>query len=300
MKNKQIAITVFSTLLFLMTSVFFSSCNKGIIGTSHWQEKALKIDGSAADWKDTLLYDYKSHFLYTILNDNKNLYVCIKIVDLKNQMKILRRGITIWFDTTGRNKKAFGVKFPLSGVASYHKMSSSEKNTDSGDLMKDMKTMEKMLISEQRDLEMIGFTLLGYEKKESVKVSLLASLGIKVAIGIDSTDCMIYEMSVPLSYLFKTPAKALNDNNRVLSVGMESGDNYGGTSDGEGRGSGSHSGSGGMGGGGRGGMGGGMRGGGMGGSGSHGGGMHSGSSSQNRDTDPIKTWIEVKLAKSKN
>ena len=294
MKNKQIAITVFFPLLFLMTSVFFSSCNKGIIGASHWQEKALKIDGSAADWKDTMLYDYKSHFLYNVLNDNKNLYVCLKVVDLKNQMKILRKGFTIWIDTTGRNKKLFGVKFPLSGVASYHKNFSSERNTDAGDLMKDMKTMKKMLISEQRDLEMIGFTLLGSEKKESVKVSLLASLGIKVAIGIDSTDCMIYEMSVPLSYLFKSPATALNDNKKVISVGLESDDSYSGSDEGEGGKGGSHSGSGN---GGRGGMGGGGMHGGS--SGMHNDGMHS-NSSNFKDTEPIKTWIKVKLGKSKS
>ena len=302
MKNKKNVQTYCLPFLFMMLFILFNSCNKGIISTSHWQENALKIDGSSNDWNDSLLYDAKSHLLYTVSNDNKNLYICIKVADLKNQMKLLRRGFTIWLDTVGKDRKSFGIKFPLSGVVNYYKMP-SENNGNNGDLMKDMKTMKKMLISEQREFELIGFTLLGYEKNESIKASLFASAGIKIALGIDSLDYMIYEMLVPLNYIYKSPSVALNDSKGILSIGMESGNtnSSGGSHDDEGSGNGMHSGNGGGGRSGMGGMGGGgMRGG--------GGGMHSGghqggsngSGSQSRDTEPIKTWIKVKLVKQKN
>ena len=271
---------LFAFLLFLF------SCNKVIIGTSRWQENALKIDGSADDWNntDSLLYDVNTHVLYNVSNDHKNLYICLKIADPQSQMKILRRGLTFWIDTTGKNKKNLGIRFPLGGGMRYHKMPAG--NTENkGNLNTDIKTMKKILISEQREFEMIGFTLLGYEKKESMKASLFASAGIKIAIGIDTLDYLIYEMAVPLNYLYKSPSTTLNSEKMILSIGLESNstNSSGNSPDGKGSNNGMHSG-------------GGMH---TGGGGMHNGGMHSGEETQSRDSEPIKTWIKIKLANQK-
>lgn len=291
-------------LVLLITFTFIcNSCSKKIVYPDRWQKTELKIDGSSDDWSDSLLFDTKYHLIYTVSNDNKNLYLCIKFMDEKDQFRLLRNGFIVWFDTTGKGRKSCGIKYPVGG---HRANPQPTERTDVPQNPKhDIKKAKSRIIKGQIEFEIIGFTLMGLEKNEKVTSNLFTSSGVKIALGLDSNEVMIYELSLPLNYLFKSPATRLKDTLNVLSIGFEGNESSsnGGMHQGNGTRGGMNGGEGGHGGGMYGGgMGGGMNGGSMGGGmhgGGMGGGMHGGGYSGNANSDetkPIKKWFKIRLA----
>lgn len=55
----------------------------------------------------------RGNLLYYISNDGENLYLDIKIKDSGVQYKILQEGLTVWFNADGRQRKEFGIRYPI-------------------------------------------------------------------------------------------------------------------------------------------------------------------------------------------
>jgi hypothetical protein len=211
------------------------ACKKTFVVRNYWDENNIKIDGKSPDWKQPFLYDPESKFYYKTSNDDKNFYLCIKIMEDKSQIKILKYGLTVWFDTTGKQKTKIGVKFPIeqevrkSLKQQMNEEEEPEQNKGSANKSnksESTKPMRKKMVEEQREMELIGFSALAKysEKKENkVIVGLKNKMKIDVGLGFDSLDALIYEMSIPLSDLYKNPTALLADSNKILGLVMKSG-----------------------------------------------------------------------------
>ena len=99
--NKRI---VLSSIIVLIT---FSICHaQKFVLSSSWRDSVITIDGSAADWDQPYRYfDSKAKLQYSIVNDDKYIYISVRTNDDKAQMKIMRAGMDVWFDVTGKKKE---------------------------------------------------------------------------------------------------------------------------------------------------------------------------------------------------
>ncbi|MBU6121267.1 hypothetical protein [Hymenobacter siberiensis] len=218
------------------------------------------VDGRATEWTDSLHYDPTSKLQYQVLNDGRAVYLRIKAADPATQAKIVRLGLTVWLDTTGRNQHQFGVRFPIGGPLA------GRGEPEGGDQQSELGSpAERRAARHERMTRVIGnmreMELLNYKgSKEPTLTDAQSQLGVKAALGVDAQEDLIYELAVPMRLLYrKLPALA---GGRPAVVGITIAGNKWNPPVGSPGGSVMNSGQGGMGM--RGGMpGGGMRGGGM-------------------------------------
>lgn len=55
----------------------------------------------------------KGKVLYYLSNDDKNIYLDLKITETPEQIRILQMGLTVWVNTDGKTHKEMGIRFPI-------------------------------------------------------------------------------------------------------------------------------------------------------------------------------------------
>lgn len=224
------------------------------------------VDGLAKEWTDSLRYDPGSKLQYQVLNDGRMVYLRLKAADPATQARIVRLGLTVWLDTTGRNQHQFGVHFPLGGPVGGRGGSPGSQQPDSPDASAADRQASRRARMTQALADMREMELLNYKgSKEPTLTDAQSQLGVKAALAVNEQEDLIYELAVPLRLLYrKLPALATGQKAVVgislvggsFSMPGQSGGGGGGMQGGGMRGSGMRGGGGGYGGGG------GMRGGG--------------------------------------
>lgn len=93
-----------------------TSCNRNIAPqepTTSSNMVTIEPDGSAADWPMPLRYTNSQYTLsYSITNDNRNIYVCIMTSDPEMRHRIMKAGMTVYFDPKGKQKKKMALVYP--------------------------------------------------------------------------------------------------------------------------------------------------------------------------------------------
>lgn len=155
MKNSIISvILIFVTVIFTIPAVHAQK--KGIY-ESRW------YSGISAEDEESLVnrmqYDEKSKFLFLISNDEKSLYIDYILADKAVIQKIMRFGLTTWFNPEGKHKKAMGIKFPVTSDGNDDQPMMRGKGSD----RKEMQTA--MMAGKNKEMILTGF---GGEEKEKV------------------------------------------------------------------------------------------------------------------------------------
>lgn len=261
----------------VITTLFFLSCSSPLVYTSLWQDKPVAIDGKATEWKIPLdYYDDKTKLNFSISNDTKNIYFCVRATEDETQKGIIRNGLRIWIDTTGGKKDQAGLQFPI--IQSHEKEEgSSTKSSESSESAgaSAAHSLKYKYAGLPKQIKLSGFTGVPGGLAEVPNI-----YGINACLNWDTNNIMIYEACIPLSTFYKA-ALSPSDSSKVfgLSFTVMVTSKYGG--------------GGGHGGGGGGGMGGGgMHGGG-------GGGRHSGNSDESGGSsglEALTAHIKIKLA----
>jgi hypothetical protein len=151
-------------------------------------------DGQATDWADSLRYDPASKLQYQVLNDSRTVYLRLKVADQGTQARVLRRGLTIWLDTTGRNQHQFGVRYPLGGVPA-----GAQVAPDPNASLAARQARRALALTEMREMELLNYK----GNKEPTLTDAQSPLGVKVALGFNAQDDLIYELAVPLRLLYR-------------------------------------------------------------------------------------------------
>jgi hypothetical protein len=151
-------------------------------------------DGQPTDWTDSLRYDPTSKLQYQVLNDSRMVYVRLKVADPSTQARVLRRGITIGLDTTGRSQHQFGVRYPMGGP-----LPSSQVASEPNAPLADRRMGRTLALAEMREMELLNYK----GSKEPTLTDTQSPLGVKVAIGFNPQEDLIYELAVPLRLLYR-------------------------------------------------------------------------------------------------
>ena len=115
-------------LLFMILTISFLSFSKEKEFKSHWVGSPVKIDGSNNDWAENdLAVEKKVKVDYAFKNDAENLYVLFIFRDSKYLSSISTSGIMLWFNSEGKKKKNYGIKFMQKRVSADELISRIEK-----------------------------------------------------------------------------------------------------------------------------------------------------------------------------
>ena len=297
---------------FILLSIIFliCSCSPKVLYQCGWQNTPVSADGNPSEWRIPLrFYDSDTKLNYTLSNDDEKIYLCVRIVDELSQAKVIKNGLTIWFDTLAKKNKQCGILYPVPDRNAEETSQGDGGSRHGGGRKKDgsaeLDAIKNRFLRQANQMQLVGF-------KKNIPDYLTSDneYGINVSINWDVNNIMIYEAIIPFKTFYK-PALTAKDSLKTFDFAMtihgfpapekkDDGNSGGGSGMGGGGGMG---GSGGMGGGGMGGssMGGGgrggMGGGGMGGGGGRGGGMRGGAASEvNPMYETNSFWARIRFS----
>lgn len=199
---------IISISLFFL--IAFSACNTNKeIAQNRAVPTTIQIDGQATEWKKPLDKPVShTNIECAIANDTKNLYVCVRIPDKAVQQRIMALGMTVWIDTLMKNRQKVGVGYPLALTeADIQQIAAQAKDGD----QLDPRAMDNAYAKTLNEFELIGLA------EETVRVSNLASLDMKVATAFDHVGAMVCELKIPLYHLWAQQIE-FNEN---FSIGIK-------------------------------------------------------------------------------
>jgi hypothetical protein len=81
---------------------------------SEWRTARIASDDPDTAWAHTRTYAWEDqNILLGLQNDTDRLVVLLRARDRTTQATMMRAGLTIWFDPTGKNDKTFGIHYPI-------------------------------------------------------------------------------------------------------------------------------------------------------------------------------------------
>ncbi len=187
-----------------------SSANQKYEIASSWRSAEIKVDGEAEEWAEAFAYLEKEKLGFGLKNDSSALYLCVRF-DEASQRQALRFGFTIWLDASGKNKRAFGVRFPL-GMMHYDK----NFRPDPAQFAEGGNTAQFSAML--RELEIIG-----PEKDERNRVPASNALGIAAAASQANGE-LVCELSIPLKSVEGQSYALAAELGQTLSIGFEMGE----------------------------------------------------------------------------
>lgn len=167
------------------------------IGSVFAPEK-IKIDGKLNEWdNDFKAYNRNTRILYTLSNDEKNMYLAVKSTDFTTKAKIIAGGVDLIINTDGKKKDkgAPSVTFPviehperLGG-----NISDRFENRNAGTDTALMHQLHQRTIIAAKQIRVLGISAI-----TDTLISIYNMDGIKTALNFDSDGGLTLEMAIPL------------------------------------------------------------------------------------------------------
>lgn len=157
-----------------------------------WAPANINIDGQATEWPKPLqFYNNTTKLFYTIANDQENLYVIVSVPDPQSQTKIMRSGITIAMNTTGKKKGGASVTFPLT----------YNINTGAPDVPEASRALiagelKKQLLANVKEIKVEGF-----DSIPDGNIPVKNTFGIQTTSSYDAAGNLVCELGIPLKML---------------------------------------------------------------------------------------------------
>ncbi|MDR3226375.1 MAG: hypothetical protein LBT56_01720 [Prevotellaceae bacterium] len=137
---------------FTLLSMSMILCFNAIAQTEKEPLKAefinnIVVDGDDADWESAIsFFDEASGLMYSIANDDENLYVLIKATADAAMTKFTMGGVEVWISADGKEKRKTGIKYPVP-LSWEERFSSRDRNATREDVRRQesertYKTME--------------------------------------------------------------------------------------------------------------------------------------------------------------
>jgi hypothetical protein len=256
---------------------------------SRWLEAPVTVDGSPVDWPGPLVPFNDEPISIAASNDGESVFLVLTASDRAARMQILRRGLIVWFDAGGKDKKRFGVKFPVGGGAGEEEFRGRRRGGSAPGSAAGEEPPREGAPPQDPPIEPPNrLELLGSDKDDARSFTADKAPGIEVKVA-QAEGLLTYELKVPLAANDAHPYAIGSKPGALISVGLEMPKPE--VPDGRGREGGGRMGpGGGMGGPGGGGMGG------FGGMGGRGGRPHGGDFERAEQPKPLNGWVAVQLA----
>ena len=171
------------------------------------QVQALTVDGKENDWPAVLPYfDKDAGISYSITHNDSMAYICLKPKDDIAQVKIIKAGLTIYIDQSGKKKKACSILFPIP----------TENESSSGSQLNDLKTMEFMAFMNVKEYRLSGFI----KGNGTFNKDQGNDAGVEVKIGFSEKGELIYEAAIPFAAFYPKQKISEEDNGKSIAIGF--------------------------------------------------------------------------------
>ena len=176
-----------STLLYIAGSMLLTSSCKTLPMVNSIEEDQIELVTSK-------YYDSKSQIRYRVSNDDENIHLNIKTNHEPTIAKILRAGMTVYFDPSGRKKKNIYVNYPIGSPQDLQQV----KPMRIGGKKADLKTLINSTST--------GVQWVQNEKKQSF-TTLNPPANIQLSIKANESKELEYDLIIPFTQI-STSGKA--------------------------------------------------------------------------------------------
>jgi hypothetical protein len=179
------------------SSLTLGGCGTPLQLTSRWTEQAIQLDGDLKDWSDSTAFAEKEGIRYAALNDGEYLYVCLISAKPELGRQVMARGMTIWFDPNGGEKRTIGIRFPLGmGGSGRPDLSMRPQGQEPPQRGGRFEEIERKALND--------FEYLGPAEQDRQRVSRLQGQGVEMHLTA-TPERFMYQLKIPLQYSSKHP-----------------------------------------------------------------------------------------------
>ena len=204
-----------------LVAVGFSACSTFATfeTQSPFRSQPIVIDGKADDWQGDIYVVENERFLLGFLNDQDYLYMCLLTEDYFTRGQFLIQGLTVWFDPTGKEKKAFGIRYPLGGPLKLPSPALGEERAG--------EALDNVSPEALGDLEIVTFEE-GKGKEKTADQEKIQKMQVADAKGIEvkmnsSAGRLVYELKIPLVKNEQNPIAIGTPPGKTVGIGFETG-----------------------------------------------------------------------------
>ena len=196
-----------------------------------WQEQPITVDGNNADWPSPYPeYDSKAMLGYAVSNDKDNLYITVETGDAATQLKILRGGLTVWINKTGKKGEEVAINYPIPAYATKAERENKDKKSSDEYWLKEQNKsapmQKRMLELREKVKKALGdvkeYSLQGFKGCNlQFPMDSLNSCGITVRVDVDKDDELIWEAKIPFKAFYYKAVIDRVDKGKPVSVCFE-------------------------------------------------------------------------------
>jgi hypothetical protein len=209
MTMKSYAVVVlFSLVVLAAAGRTISARDKQSRLDSRWADPAVTVDGSPVDWPGPLVPFNDEPVSIAAANDGDSLFLVLTASERTARMQILRRGLIVWFDAGGKDKKRFGLKFPIGTGFSEEDLRDRRRGGDTPSR------------TGEREGPPNRLEVLGSSKDDARSFTADKAPGIAVKVG-QAEGVLTYELEVPLVANEAHPYGIGAKPGAQISVGLE-------------------------------------------------------------------------------
>ena len=207
-------------LIFMILAVSIIGYTKEQKVDSSWVAAPVKIDGSANDWaEDISAFEKKVKVDLAFKNDPEYLYVVFMFKDPKYLSSISFTGMTLWFNTEGKKKKDYGVKFINKQVTADEYISIAEQQFGP------IPDEKKSKIREKPNYVINYAEVINKESKSSSQAPEDVKIRPAIFASGRQEKMMVYEFAIPLKRVTEQAPGIGTEPGKTIKVGFE----WGGT-----------------------------------------------------------------------
>ena len=184
----------------LILAVLSAGCSSLLELPMYWGNNAASPDIKPTGYHADTKTGWMSY------NDNEHLYFAFTFFDPRIQTNILRTGMTVFIDTTGRMKEGCYVKFPLIKREILAGGQAGQKIQPRQGQGRRERTNTEMLLDQAQ-----AFELQWVKSKDTLEVNPSTDkTGFKTSVGLDTTGALNMVVGVPLKLINPGGLPALN------------------------------------------------------------------------------------------
>ena len=181
--------------MIMIPLLMFYGCSHSMAPVGHYQDTQVTADGNISDWTLPLKFTNDDYTMqYAVTNDKKNIYVCVYTKDDATQQRILKAGMTLYFDPRGEKNKEKSLVFPI------RKVTATGNGHNNGD---PIRNTDPVIEKNQYLLESNYYNTTGFSHIENGQFGINdSSSNIRLGIQLNRDSSLVYEAMVPVKDIF--------------------------------------------------------------------------------------------------
>lgn len=213
--------------LSFISSVLALTCVAALAGApppaifaAAWRAATVMVDGDDGDWTMPASEVVKTPLFMSVVNDDTHVYVRLRTSDPSARMQLVRGGLIVSFDPTGRDKRVLALKYPV-GMPPPQPDAAERRRRSEGDDRDRRRPGETPPPADAATPVPNRVEIYGPGRDDARSLVLDQAAGIEVRLARQQ-DSIVYELKVPLVRSEEHPFAVGARPGSVIGVGLES------------------------------------------------------------------------------